>query len=115
LEKAVEAEISAFQTAFPITIDWEATNNILHPAEYVEHWRRILWDRAFRVYFDDKSDIKFSKGINIMEFEEGPLAVKRVAYRYPLLFINCHCQFSALLCILVSHAQFLIFFHRYFS
>jgi len=81
LEKAVEAEILAFENSFPIGIDWEASTDLLRPAEYVEHWRLLLWDKAFRVYFHDKGDLKFSKGLNIMEFEEGPIAVKRVAYR----------------------------------
>jgi len=87
LEKAVEAEMLVFERAFPIDIDWEASQVILRPAEYVEHWRLLLWERAFLVYFRDDGDMKFSKGFDIMEFEEGPLAVKRVAYRYHLYFL----------------------------
>ena len=45
-----------------------------------------MWDKAFRVYFDDKVDLKFTKGLNLMEFEEGPIAIKRVAYRYSIFF-----------------------------
>ena len=33
------------------------------------------------IYFDDKGDLKFSKGLDFMEFEEGSIAIKRVAYR----------------------------------
>ena len=55
--------------------------DLIQPAQFVEHWRLILWDKAFRVYFDDKGDLKFTKGLNLMEFEEGPIAIKRVAYR----------------------------------
>jgi hypothetical protein len=52
----------------------------LQPAHYVEHWRLVLWDKVFCVYFDEKGDFKFTKGLNVMEFEEGPIAIKRVAY-----------------------------------
>jgi hypothetical protein len=53
----------------------------LQPSNYVEHWRLILWDKAFRVYFDDKGELKFVKGLDINEFDEGPIAIKHVAYR----------------------------------
>jgi hypothetical protein len=33
------------------------------------------------VYVDDKGDLKFIKGLNNLEFEKGPIAIKRVAYR----------------------------------
>jgi hypothetical protein len=51
-----------------VDIDWISTE-ILHPFNYVEHWRLILWDKAFRVYFNDKGNLKFSKGLDLMEFE----------------------------------------------
>jgi len=34
------------------------------------------------VYFDDKGDFKFMKGLDLMDFKEGPIAIKRVAYRF---------------------------------
>ena len=40
-----------------------------------------MWDKAFQVYFDDKGNLKFVKGLDLTEFEEGPIAIKRVAYR----------------------------------
>ena len=82
MESTVEAEVKAFENQCPFDIDWDATPGILKPTEYVEHWRVIVWDKAFRVYFDEKAELKFTKGVNILEFEEGPIAVKRVAYRY---------------------------------
>jgi hypothetical protein len=80
LEKGVEAEIASFENECSADIDWISAD-ILQPSNYVEHWRLILWDKAFRVYFDDKGELKFVKGLDLMEFEEGPIAFKRVAYR----------------------------------
>jgi len=34
--------------------------------------------QGFPGYFDNKDDLKFSKGLDIMEFEEGSIAIKRV-------------------------------------
>jgi hypothetical protein len=80
LEKGVEAEIASFENECFVDINWISAD-ILQPSNYVEHWRLILWDKAFRVYFDDKGELKFVKGLDLMEFEEGPIAIKRVAYR----------------------------------
>jgi hypothetical protein len=80
LEKGVEAEIASFENECSVDIDWISAD-ILQPSNYVEHWRLILWDKAFRVYFDDKGELKFVKGLDLMEFVEGPIAIKRVAYR----------------------------------
>jgi hypothetical protein len=38
-------------------------------------------DKVSRVYFDDKGDLKIVKGLDLMEFEEGSIAIKHVAYR----------------------------------
>jgi hypothetical protein len=81
LEKGVEAEIASFENECTVDIDWASSEDLMQPANYVEHWRLILWDKAFRVYFDDKGELKLLKGINLMEFGEGPIAIKRVAYR----------------------------------
>jgi hypothetical protein len=78
--KKVEAEIASFENECSVDIDWISTEDILQPSNYVEHWRLILWDKAFRVYFDDKGVLKFIKGLDLMEFEEGPIVIKCVAY-----------------------------------
>ena len=81
MEKGVEVEIASFKNECLIDVDWASSEDVLQPADYVEHWRLVLWDKAFRVYFDENADYKFTKGVNLMEFEEGPIAIKRVAYR----------------------------------
>jgi hypothetical protein len=86
LEKGVEAEIASFENKLTVDIDWNSTK-IFHPSNYVEHWRLILWDKAFRVYFEEKADLTFSKGLDLFEFAEGTIAIKRVAYRYSFYFI----------------------------
>ena len=55
--------------------------DILQPANYVEHWKLIVWDKAFWVYFDDKGDLNFLKDLDLLKFEEGPIAINRVVYR----------------------------------
>jgi hypothetical protein len=47
----------------------------LRPHEYIDQWQIVFWDKAL------KFDIAFAKGDNLSEFEEGALAIKRVAYR----------------------------------
>ena len=47
----------------------------MQPAHYVEHQRLVLWDKAFCVYFDEKREFKLTKGLNFMEFQEGPIAI----------------------------------------
>ena len=81
MEKGVEAEIASFENECSIDVDWASAEDVLQPAHYVEHWRLVLCDKAFRVYFDEKGDLKFTKGLNLLDFEEGPIAIKRVAYR----------------------------------
>ena len=81
LEKKVAVEIETLEESLSIDIDWDASETILRPREYVDHWRIVLWDKAFNPYLGDKPDIPFAKGDNLLEFEEGALAIKRVAYR----------------------------------
>jgi hypothetical protein len=80
LEKGVEAEIALFENECSGDIDW-LSMEILQPSNHVEHWRLILWNKAFRVYFDDKGDLKFVKGLDLLEFDEGPIAIKRLTYQ----------------------------------
>ena len=77
----MEAAIASFEIECSVDIEWGSTEDLFQPANYVAHWRLILWDKAFRVYFDDKGNLKFVKGLDLMEFEEGPIAIKRVTYR----------------------------------
>jgi hypothetical protein len=81
LENEVSVEIETFEGSLSVDIDWNASETILRPHEYVDHWWIVLWDKAFKPYSDNKSDIAFAKGDNLLEFEEGALAIKRVAYR----------------------------------
>ena len=81
LEKMIDGEITEFENECSIDIDWASTEDILQPAHFVKHWRLILWDKAFRVYFDEKRVLKSTKGIDLIKLEEGPMAIKRVAYR----------------------------------
>jgi hypothetical protein len=81
LEKEVAVEIETLEKSLSVDIDWDASETILRPREYVDHWRIVLWNNAFKPYLSDKPDIAFAKGDNLLEFEEGALAIKRVAYR----------------------------------
>jgi hypothetical protein len=80
LEKEVAIEIETLEESLSVDIDWDTSETIMRPCEYVEHWRIVLWDKAFKLYLGDKPDIAFAKGDNLLEFEEGALAIKRVAY-----------------------------------
>ena len=81
LEKEVSVEIETFEESLSVNIDWDASETILRPREHVDHWRIVLWDIAFKPYLGDKPNIAFAKGDNLLEFEEGALAIKRITYR----------------------------------
>ena len=81
LEKEVAVEIEAFEDSLSVDIDWDASDTILRPREYVDHWRILLWDKAFKPYLGDNHDIVFAKGDNLLEFEERAFAINRVANR----------------------------------
>jgi hypothetical protein len=81
LEKEVSVDIETFEGSLSVDIDWDAAVTIMRPREYVDHWWIVLWDKTFKPYLGDKLDIVFAEGDNLLEFEEGALAIKRVAYR----------------------------------
>jgi hypothetical protein len=80
LEKGVEAEIASFENKYSVDIDW-ISMKILQPSNYIKHWRFILWDKVFRVYFDDKGNLKFVSGLDLTKAKVNPIAIKRVVYR----------------------------------
>ena len=57
-------------------IDWDASETILRPREYVDHWRILFWDKAFKSYLGNNPNIVFVKSDNLLEFEEGALTIK---------------------------------------
>ena len=81
MEKGIEGEIASFENECSIDIKWISMEDLLQPAHLVEHWRLILWYKAFRMYFDDKGVLKFTKGLDLMEFKKGPITIKHVAYQ----------------------------------
>ncbi len=110
MEKGVEAEIAEFENECSIDVDWASSEDLMQPAHYVEHWRRVLWENAFRVYFDEKGEFKFTKGLNLMDFQEGPIAIKRVAYRY-FSFSLSFFIYSILFSVFLLHSSILISFN----
>jgi hypothetical protein len=53
LEKEVAIEIETLEESLSVDIDWDASETIMRPLEYVEHWRIVLWDKAFKPYLGD--------------------------------------------------------------
>jgi hypothetical protein len=80
LKREVWVHIENFEDSLSVDIDWGAFETILRPCEYVDHWKIVLWDGVFKPYLGDMPDIVFIKGDNFLEFEEGALSIKRVAY-----------------------------------
>ena len=64
----VEVEIASLKNECSINVGWASTKNIMQPGHYIERWRLVLWDKVFCVYFNDKGEFKFTKGLNIMGF-----------------------------------------------
>lgn len=81
MDKGVEAEIASFENEFSVDIDWISTEDILPPANNVMSLEAhfVIW--GFGLHFDGKGVLKFTKVFDLMELEERPMAIKRVAYQ----------------------------------
>ena len=88
LEDSIEQMFTDIEKIYARSIDWNASEEVLHPREFVDRWQIMLWDKAFLPFFTSK-DLKFFKGSNLLTFDGGPMAIKRVLYRctYDLLLI----------------------------
>lgn len=54
VEKASEAEMKSFKNQCSIDIDWVSMEDLLHPTNYVEHWKLILQNKVCYLHFDEK-------------------------------------------------------------
>lgn len=63
-------------------IDWKATGGIKKPADYVESWRILLWDKAFQPFLNPAANPPFLKSSVFEDHPGAPLVEKRVFYRY---------------------------------
>jgi hypothetical protein len=81
LEKGVKVGIASFENECSVDIDYGSMEDFLQPANYVEHWRLILWDKTFQVYFDNKGGLKFIISLDLMEFEEDLISINCIAYQ----------------------------------
>jgi hypothetical protein len=63
-------------------IDWAASGGVMKPAEYVESWRILLWDKAFQPFLHSAANPPFLKGSSFEDHPGAPQAEKRVLYRY---------------------------------
>ena len=57
------------------------------PAEFVDRWRIILWDKAFLSFFNSNG-VKFVKSSVLTTFKGGDMAINRVLYRYVMTLLN---------------------------
>ena len=63
-----------------INYDVNASQQPQYLAEYIEGWRRTIWDHGFMNYF--KGQKYFKKGDSFMAHEGAAAAVRRVVFRY---------------------------------
>lgn len=63
-------------------IDWNASGGVRRPADYVESWRILLWDKAFQSFLNPAANPPFLKSSVFEDHLGAPLAEKRVSYRY---------------------------------
>jgi hypothetical protein len=64
-----------------ITVDWNASPGIMHPSDYVEKWRLILWEKAFLVFVHPNVRPPFLKGTNLDGLPQADLVIQRLLYR----------------------------------
>ena len=62
-----------------IIVNYKVPEQPEYLAEYVEGWRRKIWDQGFGPYF--KGANYFKKGDSFMNYEGSNLAVRRVLFR----------------------------------
>ena len=63
-----------------ITVDYNIPAQLQYLAEYIEGWRRQIWEHGFLNYF--RGHNYFKKGDSFQAHEGSKAAVRRVMYRY---------------------------------
>lgn len=71
-------------TTLKLNVEWN--DQVLKPAEYVEKWRVILWNRAYGFFLSGNASPKFHKGTDLMKIEGGSMTSTRLLYRYVHFF-----------------------------
>ena len=63
-------------------VNWDASEGVLQPKDYIDKWRILLWDRAFLPLFASKASPKFTKDTKLRKMDGGSKIINRCLYRY---------------------------------
>lgn len=69
-----------------LTVNWNASPEIMRPSDYVEKWRMILWEKAFMAFLHQSVKPAFLKGSNFDGLEKSELLIQRLLYRFVSFF-----------------------------
>ena len=79
---AVALDFSKCEAKFLQLVNWDASEGVLRPKDYIDKWRILLWDRAFLPLFAGKASPKFTKGTKLRKMDGGTKIINRCFYRY---------------------------------
>ena len=82
LEAAVALDFSKCEAEILQPVDWDASEGVLQPKDYIDKWRILLWDRAFLPLFASKASPKFTKGTELRKMDGGTKIINRCLSRY---------------------------------
>ena len=82
LEVVVALDFSKCEAEILQPIDWDASEGVLQPKDYIDKWRILLWDRAFLPLFASKASPKFTKGTKLRKMDGGSKIINRCLFRY---------------------------------
>ena len=71
-----------------ITVNYDISKQPQYLAEYIEGWRRQIWDLGFPNYF--KGHNYFKKGDSFQAHEGSKATVRKVIYRYFQRHLQCY-------------------------
>jgi len=81
LEDKFTVEFEKLCNSGALSVDWNSTPGIMHPSDYVEKWRMILWEKAYPIFLHPSVKPAFVKGTNLDNLPKAKLVIQRLLYR----------------------------------
>ena len=78
----VALDFSKCEAEFQQPVNWNTSEGVLRPKDYIDKWRILLWDQAFLTLFVGKASPKFTKCTEPRKMDGGTKIINHYLYRY---------------------------------
>ena len=82
MKAAVALDFSKCEVELQQSFNWDASEGVSRPKDYIEKWRILLWDRTFLPLFAVKASLEFTKGTKLRKMDGGTKIINHCLYRY---------------------------------